>query len=585
MTDNKIFTDEEIAKILELINDTRHTQYIGARYVPIFGRKNEQTMEWDNKAPYEPLTIVLHEGNSYTSRQYVPTGTDITNTEFWAETGNYNAQIEQYRVETQASTNKFAAMGIDTTEKATEFLNRVEKLDTDNEFNKNVIKAGFGADTVEAADTSFKANYMDIRKLGCKPDDTNANNAQLINAWLTNNPKSALYVPNGEWYVESTIKATLNDIYMDGTFHPVTNGTYEDNWIVKLIGTNTTSQSSYDQAMNKHFRIKVNCDMTENNGIFLSNYFETDFDLIVIKCHATGIQVNRRIIECYLKGKIYGAYTGNTNSPDTDFAQKGLEVLKGNNDNQAVILARNVKLGIDLNSSVWTFHYIHVWGCTNVLKLYPNTDTQITKFYTDYAIKDSIITDNTTDETQSLYIDSIFGIMLDNTHIIDASQYVLTINHIYAYYVNDNAKTPYAALTNDVHDRNIHLNINESSKYNITLDDLNTLTATQLIDKYGDIRFTQCLIPISFPTDPTWKNWADWLNTPYAQNLKALLYPLPDTIKDSIWTFGRTKVTYQRQKSQGYQNRIAQILHVGEDVLQIASREKIQNVTVTSISE
>lgn len=98
---SKTFTDEEIKEILELVEHDRHTQYIGARYVPIFGRKGENTIEWDNNAPYEPLTIVLHEGNSYTSRQYVPTGIDITNNDFWAETGNYNAQIEQYRKETQ----------------------------------------------------------------------------------------------------------------------------------------------------------------------------------------------------------------------------------------------------------------------------------------------------------------------------------------------------------------------------------------------------------------------------------------------------------------------------------------------------
>ena len=92
-----VFTDEQINSIMELINTTRHTQYIGARYVPIFGRKGETSIEWDNSAPYEPLTIVLYQGNSYTSRQYVPAEIDINNTDFWANTGNYNAQIEQYR--------------------------------------------------------------------------------------------------------------------------------------------------------------------------------------------------------------------------------------------------------------------------------------------------------------------------------------------------------------------------------------------------------------------------------------------------------------------------------------------------------
>ena len=77
-------------------------QYIGSRYVPLFGRRGETSTEWDNSAPYEPLTVVTYQGNTYTSRQSVPAGIAITNTEYWIETGNYNAQIEQYRQEVLA---------------------------------------------------------------------------------------------------------------------------------------------------------------------------------------------------------------------------------------------------------------------------------------------------------------------------------------------------------------------------------------------------------------------------------------------------------------------------------------------------
>lgn len=71
------------------------TQYIGARYVPLFA----DPLEWSNTKEYEPLTIVLYQGNSFTSRQFVPKGIDISDESFWANTGNYNAQIEQYRKE------------------------------------------------------------------------------------------------------------------------------------------------------------------------------------------------------------------------------------------------------------------------------------------------------------------------------------------------------------------------------------------------------------------------------------------------------------------------------------------------------
>lgn len=80
-------------------------QYVGARYVPVFA----DPLEWSDQREYEPLTVVLHEGNSYTSRQSVPVGIDIGNTAYWAETGNYNAQIEAYRQEVLAFDGRITA--------------------------------------------------------------------------------------------------------------------------------------------------------------------------------------------------------------------------------------------------------------------------------------------------------------------------------------------------------------------------------------------------------------------------------------------------------------------------------------------
>ena len=67
--------------------------YVGHRYVPkIFG-------EWDKKNEYEGLSIVTHQGASYTSKKRVPVGIDILNEEFWVITGNYDAQVDYYRDE------------------------------------------------------------------------------------------------------------------------------------------------------------------------------------------------------------------------------------------------------------------------------------------------------------------------------------------------------------------------------------------------------------------------------------------------------------------------------------------------------
>ena len=81
------------------------TQYIGARYVPLFA----DPAEWTSDKAYEPLTIVMHEGNSYTSKQAVPIGIDINNDEFWALTGNYNAQVEAYRREVREYDGRISA--------------------------------------------------------------------------------------------------------------------------------------------------------------------------------------------------------------------------------------------------------------------------------------------------------------------------------------------------------------------------------------------------------------------------------------------------------------------------------------------
>ncbi len=98
MTSNEleIFKQSILDEVRVMMQTTGQvTQYIGARYVPLFA----DPLEWSDTKEYEPLTIVLHQGNSFTSRQFVPRGIDISNTEFWANTGNYNAQIEQYRQE------------------------------------------------------------------------------------------------------------------------------------------------------------------------------------------------------------------------------------------------------------------------------------------------------------------------------------------------------------------------------------------------------------------------------------------------------------------------------------------------------
>lgn len=72
-------------------NELINRQYVGARYVPkIMG-------EWNKALQYEPLSVVTYMGNSFTSKVPVPANVKIDNTDYWVNTGNYNAQVEEYR--------------------------------------------------------------------------------------------------------------------------------------------------------------------------------------------------------------------------------------------------------------------------------------------------------------------------------------------------------------------------------------------------------------------------------------------------------------------------------------------------------
>lgn len=70
-------------------------QYIGARYVPMVYKNSDGSPEWRSGVEYEALTIVTYNSNSYTSRKPVPStiGNPSDNPSYWAETGNYNAQL------------------------------------------------------------------------------------------------------------------------------------------------------------------------------------------------------------------------------------------------------------------------------------------------------------------------------------------------------------------------------------------------------------------------------------------------------------------------------------------------------------
>lgn len=107
------------------------SMYVGARYVPKFA----EPIDWDTERGYESLTIVTYKGESYTSKCPVPPGIDIKNERYWALTGAYNAQVEEYKNQVKDLSEQVTGFASDNKE----FRDKITQYDKDNAEMKNSV--------------------------------------------------------------------------------------------------------------------------------------------------------------------------------------------------------------------------------------------------------------------------------------------------------------------------------------------------------------------------------------------------------------------------------------------------------------
>ena len=111
------------------------SMYIGARYVPIFA----DPVEWDDKREYEPLTIVTHNGDCYTSKCYVPKGAQLPpypegQTKYWVKTSDYNGQFADLKktlLDLSRLVEKFQKDNKDFTDLINNWNEKVQQWETD----------------------------------------------------------------------------------------------------------------------------------------------------------------------------------------------------------------------------------------------------------------------------------------------------------------------------------------------------------------------------------------------------------------------------------------------------------------------
>ncbi len=187
-------------------------EYIGARYVPVFANP----IEWDNLRSYEALTIVTYHGTSYTSKKPVPPGVDIGNGEYWAQTGNYNAQVEEYR----NLTLQYRA-------DVEDYKHKVDTLNTGLSFlaNKKIVVYG---DSISSEDTAPASTYQPswVGRLREKvPESTTIVNKAVPGMYMTQSGGVATTIRD-----ETTIDADIVIIFggVNDFRHSRTLGTLSD---------------------------------------------------------------------------------------------------------------------------------------------------------------------------------------------------------------------------------------------------------------------------------------------------------------------------------------------------------------------
>lgn len=235
-------------------------QYIGARYVPLFANP----AEWNNTKTYEPLTIVLHEGNSYTSRQYVPAGIDITNNEYWALTGNYNAQIEAYRKTAQNALDKATTNETNITklEQNTKYILDSYKndIDTDytNAWNKIMQEIEHGGTIIFPSNKIVNGTFI-INKRNIRITNAILASPIIVDVTATNDNQDGVLIEKCRFTGEYGIELRR------GVGTTITNNTFTNN----KYAIYATVQPEYNQQIRQTI-ITNNSIYTKNTGIYVN---------------------------------------------------------------------------------------------------------------------------------------------------------------------------------------------------------------------------------------------------------------------------------------------------------------------------
>lgn len=299
-------------------NELINRQYVGARYVPkIMG-------EWNKALQYEALSVVTYMGNSFTSKVPVPANVEINNTDYWVNTGNYNAQVEEYRKEALAAkevannTNSdLQAFKKNQTNTNTEFNKKIDLTTSALNELKNVVFDGNTPSVITVAKSGGRFNTINEAITFAKGYCSRNNRVTILicggvykeSIVLTKNPgidligidmpeivSDAAY-PNAPAYI-------YGDTYIEGIFFHATS---ETGYAFHLDGSTDTSAGTTINVVNCKFTSEHepalgcgctrgcnytfrNCEFYGSDGIYVHN--EASANVAKQYFNAIGCKIN-----------------------------------------------------------------------------------------------------------------------------------------------------------------------------------------------------------------------------------------------------------------------------------------------------
>lgn len=369
-------------------NELINRQYVGARYVPkIMG-------EWNKALQYEALSVVTYMGNSFTSKVPVPANVEINNTDYWVNTGNYNAQVEAYRKETleakqlaNNTNNDLQAFKKNQTNTNNEINNKIDSTTSALNKLKNAVFDGDTPSVITVGKNGGRFHTINEAITFAKKYCGRDNRVTIViyggiyreSIVLTKNPGIDLVgigmpeiisnepYPNGPAYI-------YGDTYIEGIYF---HSTGPDSYALHLDGSTDTSFGTSVYVVNCKFVSDnqpalgcgctrgcqytfINCLFYGTDGIYLHNEASANVDKQ--QFHAIGCKIN---------GKSHAVAIDD--APKLNYGATGSPLVLNfansytNNNIKNMILFRLTK----------TQSYGYIPGDTKGISLSPASSTQI----------------------------------------------------------------------------------------------------------------------------------------------------------------------------------------------------------------